>query len=527
MTSTSKTVIRAAGLLMAANLLSRVLGLLRNTAIAAWFGQNEFTDVYTHSFKIPDSLFFLFAGGVFSAAFVPVMTRYVSKGEDEEAWKVLSIATTLIAIVIGSLVVLMMIFAHPLAALISPGFAPWQIDMMAHLTRILLPAQICFFLGALFMAAHFVKGRFWAPALGPLVYNVAIIIGGFIGWKLLGEERGIEGLTWGALIGAILGNLILPLVLLRGTGVRIAFSLNLKHPGIRMAGKMALPVLLGLSLPQVFSLVNGFFATLLGDGIVTALDRANHLMQAPLGIFAQAISMAIFPTLAALAARGERDELQRTFSRGIRSLWFLSFPLSFLMIALSEDIVRLLLQYGRFGEVDRIVTSQALAYYCLGLFAFSCLAILNRIFYAMQDNWPPAITGTLSTVVFVILNIILIKPFGHRGLALAGSLAAIFHLILTLAVLRKKADIKVEGLGLSFGKIAIASLACAAVAWAVKSGMIHLFAFISIPMKIQSLLTLMAATTLGGLAFLGLAKALRMEEMEYALGMVARRRKLL
>lgn len=524
MSSHTRTVIRAAGLLMVANLLSRVLGLLRNTAIAAWFGQNDFTDVYTHSFRIPDSLFYLFAGGVFSAAFIPVLTRYVNAGRDDEAWKVVSIATTLITVTIGPLIVLMMVFARPLCSLISPGFEPWQIDMMARLTRILLPGQICFFLGALFMAVHFVKGRFWAPALAPLVYNICIICGGYAGWRVLGPEQGIEGLTWGALSGAIAGNLVLPIVLLRGLGINFKPSLDLKHAGIRTVGVMALPVLLGLSLPQLFSFVNGFFATLLrNEGVVTALERANHLMQAPLGIFAQAISMAVFPTLAALAARNEQAELQRTFSRGIRSLWFLGLPISLLMIVQAEEIVRLLLEYGLFTSEDRLITSQALRYYCIGLFAFSCLAILNRIFYAVQDNWPPAITGTISTVIFVALNMALIEPFGYRGLALAGSLAAMIHLGLMLAVLRKRTGIVVEGLLPSFVKITLASAACGVAAFVARAAMWRAGLEPFMHEKILLLLILAVSSGAGGLAFVAASRLLRMEELDYVWRVMARR----
>jgi len=523
MTRTTHNILRAAGLMMAANFLSRILGLLRNTAIAAWFGQNAFTDVYTVSFIIPDLLFFLFAGGVFSSAFVPVFTRYISDGEEEKAWEVFSISTVLLTLVIGLLVVLGIIFAPQLSPLAAPGFKSWQLTFMSRLIRILLPGQICFFLGALLMAVHYVKGRFLAPALGPIVYNLGILAGGWIGHYAWGGDYGVAGLAWGALAGAIMGNLILPLVLLRGTGVRFRFSLNLRHPGMVKVGKLALPVLIGLSLPQVFAIINRWFASGLSAGSATALERANQLMQAPLGIFAQGISVAIFPALAALAAQGQQGELQRTFSRGLKSLWFISLPLSLLMIVLAPDIVRILLQYRRTTQADASLVSNVLVFYCLGLFAFSCLQILNRIFYAVHDTLTPAIVGTISTVIFVALNFLLIGPMNARGLALAGSIAAIAHLAFMLLVLRWRTGLVVEQIWPSFLKITAAALVAGGVAFFVRHGLFALPMAETLSARMLSLASLFIVTALGGLAFVAMAMILRIEEMSYVTQILLRR----
>ncbi|MCX7043881.1 MAG: murein biosynthesis integral membrane protein MurJ [Candidatus Sumerlaeota bacterium] len=523
MTQVQHRVVRAAGLLMAANLVSRVLGQLRDTAIAAWFGQNAFTDVYCAAFQIPDLLFFLLAGGVFSSAFVPVITKYFSDGQDEEAWKVFSILATLLTIAIGALVVFGEVLARILTPLMAPGLSDWKLDLTANLTRIILPGQVCFFLGGLFMAIYYVRGRFLIPAVAPIVYNLGIIIGGWLGVRLMGERQGVTGLAWGALAGAFIGNFVLPVIFLPGIGARFRVSLNLKHPGVRRVGMLALPVLLGLSLPQVYAIINKMFGSTLQEGVITALDRANRQMQAPLGIFAQSICIAVFPAMAAMAARGEREQLNRAFGQGLRALWFISLPLSLVMMILSTDIVTVLLQYRHFTAANTEMTAQALVFYCVGLFAFSSQSLLNRAFYAVQDTVTPVIIGTLTTVVFVALNFALIHPMAHRGLALAGSLASIVHTIWMLGVLKKKTGIAVSGLAAAFARTLLAALVAAGIGWLIYTGANAWLHSSTLDPRLASLCRIFAVCLASGGVYLAAAKALRIEEMDFTLQLVARR----
>lgn len=513
MTQETQKVARAAAVMMAAIFISRVLGQLRDTAIAAWFGQNAYTDVYRAAFSIPDLLFFLIAGGALSSSFVPVFTEYLTRGQEDEAWKVFSVVATFMTLVVTGFVLVGEVFARQLVPLIAPGFQPWQLDMTASLTRIVLPAQICFFLGGLMMATLYVRGHFLVPALGPIIYNLGIIAGGW----LLGGHLGVAGLSWGALAGAVVGNLLLQMVFLRRIGVRYRFSLHLWHPGVVKVGKLVLPVILGLSLPQVFVLINRAFASLLPPGAVSALDNANKQMQAPLGIFAQAISIAVFPTLSAQAARGDMDAFRRTLLQGLRALWFLTVPISVLMMVLSTDIVSILLQYKRFTPEDTRITAEALVFYSIGLFAFSSQAILNRAFYAVQDTVTPVVIGTLTTLVFVPLNWWLIGPLAHKGLALAGSIAAILHVLWMLSALRRKVGIPVGQLGLPFARLVLASALSGAVGWSVRSLLVQFLQGFSLHPKLVSLLAILLVTLVGGGVYLLLAKLWRAEEMGYAL----------
>ncbi|GIV21451.1 MAG: putative lipid II flippase MurJ [Armatimonadota bacterium] len=513
MTGETHKVARAAAVMMAAIFVSRVLGQLRDTAIAAWFGQNAYTDVYRAAFSIPDLLFFLIAGGALSSSFVPVFTEYLTRGQEEEAWKVFSVVATFMTLVVTGFVLVGEIFARQLVPLVAPGFQPWQLDMTAALTRIVLPAQICFFLGGLMMATLYVRGHFLVPALGPIIYNLGIIAGGW----LLGGHLGVAGLSWGALIGAVVGNLLLQMAFLRRVGVRYRFSLHLRHPGVVKVGKLVLPVILGLSLPQVFVLINRVFASLLPPGAVSALDNANKQMQAPLGIFAQAISIAVFPTLSAQAARGDMEAFRRTLVQGVRALWFLTVPISVWMMILSTDIVSILLQYKKFTPDDTRITAEALVFYCIGLFAFSSQAILNRAFYAVQDTVTPVVIGTLTTLVFVPLNWWLIGPLAHKGLALAGSIAAILHVLWMLYALRRKVQIPVGQLWLPFARLVLASLLSGAVGYAARTLLVTTLHEAGLHPKLVSLLAIALVFSAGGGAYLLIARLFRAEEMDIAL----------
>lgn len=522
MTQTQGKVVKAAGVMIVATLASRVLGQLRETAIAAWFGQNAITDVYKAAFRLPDLMSLLVAGGVFSAAFVPVFTQYIKDDNEEDAWTVFSTVATFLTLVVTAFVILGEIYARPLVPLIAKGFAadPWKLDATAHLTRILLPAQLCFMLGALLMATLYVRGKFLVPALGPIIYNLAIIA---MGW-LLHRQLGIAGLCWGVLLGAFVGNFLLQAVAARAAGVRYRPMLRLRHPGVIKAGKLALPVICGLALPQAYPLINTWFASTLAVGVISALDNANKLMQIPLGIFGQAISIAVFPMMTLLVARGDIDGFRSAFLRGMRALWFLTLPISLLMIVTAPEIVSVLFQYHKFTAADTQITAIALGIYSTGLFAFACQSILNRAFYALHDTLSPVIIGTATTVVFVVLNVLMIKPWGYRGLAAAGSVAATIHLFWMVATLRRRVGLPLGSLVLGLAKMTAASLAAMLAGWGIKLALAVPVHALPLHAKLQALCLIALVMGAGGAVFLALARLLRCEEMDYVFRMLRRRR---
>lgn len=459
-----KSFTKAAGIMVFAVFLSRVLGLVREAVIAAQFGQGAITDVYKAAFKLPDLLYFMVAGGALSSAFVPVFTEYLTKGQEDDAWRIYSTIASLMALVIGVLIVLAMIYARALVpVLAAPGFTAEQWDQTATLTRIVLPAQFFFFIGGLTMGTLYARREFIVPAMGPIIYNLGIIAGGIF----LTKRLGVAGLSWGALAGAFLGNFALQIWYSARLGIKYHWTLDCHHPGVRRVFLLMLPVILGLSLPQVDVLINSWFATLLRQpGALSALDNANRLMQVPLGIFGQAAGIAALPALSALAAQKDWKEFRETVSFGVRSVFFATIPAGAFMMVLAHPTIALVLQGGQFTAHNTDQAAVALVYYCLGVFAWGGQAIIARGFYALQDTVTPVVVGTVMTLFFIPLNWLLMKPLGHGGLALATSVMAIAHMLVLSRILAKR----VEGIGAwriihSTARICVASAAAAGAAW--------------------------------------------------------------
>ena len=521
MTTSNRVVAKAASITVAAIFLSRVLGLVREMVISHMFGQNRQTDIYVASFKLPDLLFFLIAGGALSSSFIPVFTSYLSTGKEKDAWRVFSVIATIMAVVIGGFIVVGEIFARQLVpVVVAPGFSPRELDQVAHLTRIILPSQLFFFLGGLMMGTLYARQKFLFPGLGPSVYNLGIICGGLF----LGRSLGIEGLAWGALSGAFVGNFLMQLLALRKAGVEFRPSFDHRHEGVRQVWKLMLPVILGLSLPQVDVLINAWFASFLWEGAVSALDRANRMMQIPLGIFAQGMAIAFFPTLSALAAKGESEEFKRTLNLGIRAILYLTIPCSVLLMVLAVPVFQLLLQSGEFTAADSRAAAGALVFYALGIFAWSGQAIIARGFYARKDTLTVVLTGTVMTLLFIPMNYFLMKVMNYRGLALATTIAAALHMLTLLEILRRQLRGIHGGLLInSVGKVIISSAVMGTLVWILKQLAEGWIATFNLPSRLEALMVITIAGGAGAIAYVILTHLLRMDESRFALEMIGRR----
>ncbi len=397
---------RATGLMMVTVLLSRILGVARDAIISHYFGRGPQTDAYNAAFTVPDLLFYLLQSGALSSTVVPILTEYRQQGKDKSADKLVSIVASTIFVFIGLLICLMWINTRALTIALNLGFDAHTVDLSVPLTRVLLPAQMFFFLGGLMMGVLYSRKQFLIPALGPVIYNAGIIFGGVV----LRHWLGIHGLVWGAIAGAFLGNFLIPLLTVLRLGVRIRPSFDLTHPAAMQVWRMLLPIGLGVSLPNIDQMVNKEFASFLGKGDTTAIMNAYRLMLLPIGVFAQAMAIAAFPTLSAQAAEKNLPAMRRTMNQSLRNILFLTVPASALMFLLAEPIITLLLQSGKYTHADTLVTAAALRSLSLGIFAWSCQSLLTRGFYALQNSKVPVISGAIVSVLFVAMNAYVVHP---------------------------------------------------------------------------------------------------------------------
>lgn len=504
-------------------LLSRVLGQARDTVISIVFGSNLYVDAYRAAFSVPDLLFFLIAGGALSSAFIPVFSEYITKGDEEGAWRVYSTLTTFMGLVVLVFVVCAFIWTEPLVELTAPGLPDAGKPLTVAMARILLPAQFGFFLGGLMFGTMNARNHFLVPGLSPSLYNVGIILGALLLAPLL--PLPVFGLAWGALVGALAGNLVVPMLLMHRFRARFRACLDLRHPGVLAVFRLMLPVVLGLSLPGVYAIVMRAFASHFGEGIINDLELGNRLMQAPLGVFGQGFAIAVFPTLSALHALSKRDEFVSALGKSLRSVVFITLYLSAAMFVFSEDIVRVLNEYGKFSPEHTRLTADGLRFFSIGVFAWCAHPVLMRAYFAIRDTLTPVLLGSAVSGLFFALCWALTQPsigLGYRGLPLATSISAVVLMFGMVAGLRVRLG-RVEGKRLL--RLLVVGGVCAAlgaaVAWAVA---------LAIPDGRGLLNNLASALRVlfGGLAgiwvYLYLARWLGLEESAYAFRAIASRR---
>ena len=438
--SQARTLARAAGGTMILILISRLLGFVRERAVAEVFGRTWQTDAYRAAFHIPDLMYFLLVGGALSAAFIPVFSQYLATRDEDEAWRV---ASSFLNLVVGLLLVftvLGVLFTPALAPLVAYGFTGEQEALLIHLMRLMFPAVFLTALAGLGIGVQNAYQRFVLPMLGPIVYNVGIILGAY----LLGPRMGIDGLAYGTVAGA-LGNVLVqaPFVLRKARWHPV---IDWSHEGMLEILRLMGPALVGLSVAQVNLIISTNLASTLSEGSITALNMANRLMQFPLGVFAMGISTVLFPSMSRLAAQGQVDALRVTFSRGLRAILFVTVPSAVGLAVLGEPVIRLLFQAGAFGARDTLATDEALLFYTPALIGLSGTQILTRVFYSLHDTRTPVWVSLFTLVSNTGLSLLFLHgtDLGHSGLALAYSITTLLNLGLYLVILRRRLG-RIEG----------------------------------------------------------------------------------
>ena len=513
---------RAALIMVASVLLSRIMGFVREAVIANNAGANAETDVYFAAFTIPDFLNHLLAGGALSITFIPIFSRYLAGGDEKAGWRFASVVLTNMTAFGLPLIGLMEIFAADLVPLIAPGFDPARAQACAHLVRIILPAQYFFYVGGILMAAQYSHERFLIPALAPIIYNAGIILGGVA----LAPWLGMEGFCWGVLIGAFAGNFAIQWFGARKVGLRVHFELSLLHPGFVEFFKLSVPLMLGLSLILVDEWIGKALGSYLLPASISWLNYARTLMRVPIAIVGQAAGVASFPFLARLAAQGRIDEVERTTGRALRMVLLVIFPVSVLCTVLGREMAMILFGRGKFQPADAVAVGDTLFWFSFGIFAWGAQGILARGFYALKDTITPTVVGTLFTAAVLPLSYVLMEPMAHRGLALASTIGIVayacvlyvlFHRRMTRAGARTDEASRTR---IHFFKCATATAVAGAATW----GALRL---VDDALPWERLYGSLARCALGGVVavvvYVVAARVLRIDGIEELLGKVRRR----
>ncbi|NLW08025.1 MAG: murein biosynthesis integral membrane protein MurJ [Clostridia bacterium] len=506
---------RAAGIVLLLNLLSRLLGFVRDASIAAVFGAGAATDAYLVAYTIP---YFLetILGMAFVTVMVPVVTTYLVKGERRQGWAVASAVGNWTVLLTLVLAVAGIGLAPWLVKALAPGFTGQDYSLAVKLTRIMflsLPFMATGMLVSGILNAGYI---FTSPALAPATSNIIIIAIVLLG----GARYGVTGLAVGTVFGFI-GFLLIQLPDLP----RLQFSYQRQfmphHPAVRQIGRHLLPVCFSLAVVQLYLATNRVFASQLLPGSITALDFGNRLVAVPLGVFVASVTTAIFPALAEQAARDNHEEMARLIDRGLGLVTLMILPAAVGLIVLRQPLVQLIFQRGAFDAQATAMTSTAVLYFCFGLLAQAMHPIFTRTFYALQDVSVPVITGLISVVLNIIGSYILAPRLGHGGLALANSLAiTLYTLMLYLTLKRRLPQIKGTALLAVVAKVGLIALVMGLLVW-FAGQTLAVFAWQGSPLGL--LLRTGVLVAAGVLVFAGLGLCLGLEEIKIIRGLFLKR----
>lgn len=440
MSKGGRQVAKAATLVMALFVVSRVLGLVRQMVIGTLFGTSGDLDAYVAAARIPEMIFLVVAGGALGSAFIPAFTDHLAREDRTGAWRLASAVVNLALIVLTFAAGLMAVFAPLLArTVIAPGFDLPQQALTASLLRLMLISSVIFGASGIVMGALNAHQHFLLPALASSVYNLSIIGGA----ALLGPRMGVRGMAVGVVVGAALHLLIQVPGLLRH-GARYVPTLGLDDPSVREVGRLMAPRVLGTAVTQLNFVVNINLASRMGEGAVSAIYYAWLLLMLPLGVFAQAVGTAAFPTFAEQVARGERAEMRGTLAATLRAVFSLSLPATVGLLVLGRPLVGLLFERGAFEASSTEAVAWALAFYALGLVGHAGLEIVARAFYALHDTFTPVWVGGLAMGLNVALSLTLPGLFGvagrppYAGLALANSVSTLLELVVLMVLIRRR-----------------------------------------------------------------------------------------
>jgi len=424
--------LRSTGIVSVMTMLSRVLGLARDVTFANLFGAGSGADAFFVAFKIPNFFRRLFAEGAFNQAFVPILTEYKSK-QDHLAVQLLVSHTAGALLGVLSIVTTLVVFSSSYVVYVfAPGFAdlPGKMllagDMLQITFSYLLLVSLTAFAGSILNS----YGRFAVPAFTPVILNVVLIACAFFLSPMF--EQPVMALAWGVLLAG---------------GVQLAFQLpflkqiellqrprwDWNHEGVVKIRRLMIPALFGVSVGQINLLLDTILASFLQSGSVSWLYYSDRLMELPLGVFGIAIATVILPSLSTKHAEKSTQEFSATLDWAVRMVLLVGVPSAVALVVLAEPLLITLFQYGEFSSGDVEKSALSLRAYATGLLGFMLIKVLAPGYFARQDTRTPVKIGIIAMVSNMVLNLLLIGPLAHAGLALATSLSAFLNAGLLLA----------------------------------------------------------------------------------------------
>ena len=491
-------------------LASRLIGLVRQSALGRSLGVSGSADVYQAAFGIPDWFSTLLAGGALSIVFIPIFSAHLARGDEARGWRTFSNMANLLLLVMAVVGTAFWIAAPWLVGVLAPGFSGQQLIELTHLTRIILPAQAFHIIGGLLSASLLARDRHFVPAVAPLLYSVGIIAGGLI-------TGTAEGFAWGVVGGAFAGPFLLPLIVTLRGGLKWSPVLDLSDPDVRLYITRWIPVLLGGSLVLLDDTLIARFGSGLGEGAIATLSYAKSLMRAPMGIFGAAVGFAAYPELTRLALTGKLVDLHDLTTTATRRVLILACLSQVGLTVAAPEVATLIYGTARIDAARMSELGLCLALFCSALGPWSAQIMLSRAFYAQGKGWIPARLGLLIMALSTPLYWLLGKHFGAPGLAAASSTTVTISVCTLHFALKRQTGGKAGYVDL-LPRLLIVTAAAIALTLGVR-GWLPPSAFTNL----DALWRVALLGSVGGVAFVAFGIALRMPELREALAPILKR----
>jgi putative peptidoglycan lipid II flippase len=457
--------LRALATVSGMTLVSRILGFVRDALIARLFGAGLATDAFFVAFRIPNLLRRLFAEGAFSQAFVPILAEYKTRNGEGETRLLVDRTATVLALALLAVSVIGILAAPWIIYVSAPGFsaAPDKFELTVAMLRITFPYLLFISLVSLAGGILNTWSRFAVPAFTPTLLNLSFIFCALVLAPYF--QPPVLVLAWAVLAGGVL-QLAFQLPYLARIGMLPRPRMGFSDPGVRRILGLMGPAVFGVSIAQVSLLINTIFASFLADGSVSWLYYADRLMEFPTGMLGVALGTILLPSLSKYYSSDAGEQYSHLLDWGLRLTLLLALPAAVALALLAVPLISTLFRYGEFSVHDVWMTRQALVAYSIGLLGLILVKVLAPGFYARQNIRTPVKIAVITLVCTQCMNLALIGPLKHAGLALAIGLGACLNAGLLYYKLRTHRIYQPQpGWPVFAGKLALALAVMAAVLW--------------------------------------------------------------
>jgi len=433
----NKNLVKSTSVIISMTLISRIFGFIRDMTTAAFFGTGAAFDAFTMAFRIPNFMRRLFAEGSFSQAFVPVLAEYQKQKSKEEIQQFIDAVTGTLGIALIIATALGILFAPAIVHIFAPGFGGGseRFELAVTMLRITFPYLFLISLTAMLGAILNTYSRFWVAAFTPVFLNMVMIATAI--WLSPQFSQPIIALAWGVFIAGVV-QLLFQWPFLRQLKLLPRPKINFRDPGVRRVLKLMVPALFGVSVGQFNLLMDSVFASLLVVGSVSWLFYSDRLMEFPLGVFGVAISTVILPHLSRHHATQSEVSFSLTIDWALRAVLLVGVPSGVAFAVVSGPLLSTLFQHGEFDAHAVEMARLSLSAFAIGIAPFMLVKVLASGFYAKQDMHTPVRVGVIAMISNTVLNLILMWPLAHAGIAMATSLSAVLNCGLLFYLLRKK-----------------------------------------------------------------------------------------